>query len=125
CPRRSQRLAAYSGGDSNEPPIRLDCPSARGYGNKSFLRSILSVIDPITGIRKEGNYGERQSRRWYQPTANPRMHDVGRHCRSMEGFGRHAAVVEPARPGASGGCHRADEANDSGDREKYDVTLLA
>src|ERR1700751_435938 len=99
--------------------------TALGNGNKSFVRSIVSVIDPITGIRKEGDYGERQSGRWYEPPACPRMHGVGRHRRSIYGFGRRAAVVEPPRAGASGGCHRADEADDTGDRERYYVSLLA
>src|SRR5258708_1518867 len=92
--------------------------TALGNGNKCFLRSIVSVIDPIRGLRKEGDYGERQSGRWYQPPACPRMHGVGRHRRSMDGFGRRAAVVELARRGASGGCPGAEEANDPGDRER-------
>src|SRR5258707_5817313 len=90
--------------------------TALGNGNKCFLRSIVSVIDPITGLRKEGDYGERQSGRWDQPPAWPRMHGVGRDRRSMDGFGRRGAVVDLARRGASGGWHCADEANDPGDR---------
>src|SRR5260221_12702689 len=107
------------------PTLPLDYPSARGYGNKFFLRPIVSVIDPITGLRKEGDYGERQSGRWYQPPACPRMHGVGRHRRSMDGFGRRAAVVELARRGASGGGHGAAEADDPGGRERNGGSLLA
>src|SRR5258706_125300 len=52
------------------------------------------------------------------------MHGLGRHRRSMDGFAQRTAVVEPVWPGASSGCHRADEANHSGDRERYDVAFI-
>src|SRR5258708_22196708 len=90
-PTRSPFFAPYSGEDSNEAThARRVVPSARGNGNKSFLQSIVSVINPIMGVRKEGHHGERprRSRRCYQPPACPRMHGLGRDRRAMDGFKR-------------------------------------